>query len=129
MAAMSSMIIGAAAMQIDRARELAGQRLIRRAQSCVECRERTKDVPVALVAATLGKGTVLDVIDGHASEASLVSGVAEMFAQRLRAWEIADGWPEHLGGMVEQHALRTLYEEDVPPMPPGFMAACIRAVG
>lgn len=125
---MSAMIVGAAAMQIDRARELAGQRLIRRAQSCGPCREQTRDVPAALVAATLGKETVLEVIDGHATEASLVDGVAETFARRLRAWRIDGGWPEQLGSMVEQHALRTLYETEAPPLPPGFVSACTKAV-
>ena len=126
---MTSMIVGAAAMQIDRARELAGQRLIRRAQGCSDCHEKTRDVPAALVAFSLGKEMVLEVIDGHATEASLVDGVAETFARRLRAWKIEGGWPEQLGQMVEQHALRTLYEENVPPLPSGFFAACKRAAG
>jgi hypothetical protein len=124
---MSAMILGAALMQIDRARELAGQRLIRRAQSCDECREKTRNVPATLVAATLGAEQVRDVIDGHTTEASLVDGVGKAFAERLRAWDVNGGWPEQLGHMVEQHALRTLYETDVPPLPPGFLAACQRA--
>lgn len=126
---MTSMIVGAAAMHIDRARELAGQRLIRRAQSCDDCREKTRDVPPALVASALGKDTVLEVIDGHTTEASLVDGIAETFAQRLREWKIDGGWPEQLGQMVEQHALRTLYEKKAPPLPSGFFAACQRATG
>lgn len=126
---MSAMIVGAAMMQIDRARELAGQRLIRRAQSCEPCRELTRNVPAALVASTLGSEMVRDVIEGHATEASLVDGIGETFAARLRAWDVNGGWPEQLGNMVEQHALRTLYQADVPPLPPGFHAACQRACG
>lgn len=126
---MASMIIGAAMMQIDRARELAGQRLIRRSQGCAECREKTRDVTAGLVASVLGPDTVRDVIDGHTSEASLVDGIGNAFAARLRAWNVNGGWPDQLGHMVEQHALRTLYEQEVPPLPPGFLAACKRACG
>lgn len=125
---MASMIVGAAMMQIDRGRELAGQRLIRRAQSCDECRDKVKDVPTALVAASLGADTVRGVIEGYATEASLVSGIGDAFATRLRAWDVNGGWPEQIGSMVEQHALRSLYQEKVPPLPPGFLAACVRAV-
>jgi hypothetical protein len=127
--AMSAMIVGAAMMQIDRARELAGQRLIRRAQTCVDCRDKVKNVPAALVAAALGRDTVREVIDGHGTEASLVNGIGDAFAARVRAWQIDGGWPEQLGNMVEQHALRTLYEPEVPPFPPGFLSACQRACG
>ena len=47
-----------------------------------------------------------------------------MFAARVEAWGVNGGWPEQLGQMVEQWALRTLYEEKVPPLPAGFVAAC-----
>ena len=126
---MAAMIVGAAMMQIDRARELAGQRLIRRSQSCSECQETVKGVPAALVASSLGADTVRSVIDGHTTEASLVGGIGDAFAVRLRAWNINGGWPEQLGHMVEQHALRSLYQPEVPPLPPGFVAACQRAIG
>jgi len=125
---MAMMIVGAAMMQIDRARELAGQRLVRRSQSCVECRDKIKDVPVALVAASLGQDAVRSVIDGYTNEAALVGGIGDAFATRLRAWSVNGGWPEQLGHMVEQHALRSLYQSEGPPLPPGFHAACQRAV-
>jgi hypothetical protein len=127
---LSAMIAGAAVMQVDRARELAGNRLIRPAnQSCEECREKIKDVKPALVAAALGADQVRSLIDGHQTEASLVAGVGTAFADRLIAWGVDGGWPIQLGQMVEQHALRTLYELEVPPLPPGFLAACQKATG
>ncbi len=123
-----AMIQGAAMMQVDRARELAGTRLRNRAQSCDECKQKIDGVPAALVAAALGPEQVAVVIDGHATEAHLVDGIGGKFAERLESWQINGGWPEQLGQMVEQHALRTLYEREVPPLPPGFVAMCRHAV-
>ena len=45
------------------------------------------------------------------------------FADLIRELGIDSGWPEQLGRMVEQHALRTLYEREVPRLPSGFWAA------
>lgn len=126
---LAAMIVGAAEMQIVRARELAGNRLWRRAQSCDECRETAKNVAPALIAAALGPDTVRSVIEGHATEASLVDGVGIAFADLVRELGIDKGWPEQLGKMVEQHALRTLYEHDVPRVPTGFWSAAQRASG
>ncbi len=126
---LAAMILGAAEMQIDRARELAGRRLINRAQACDECKDKIKNVEPALIAAALGAEQVRAVIDGYTTEASLVDGIGAAFARRLEAWEINGGWPEQLGQMVEQHARRTLYEREPPPFPPGFLAACQRATG
>jgi hypothetical protein len=126
---MAAMIAGAAMMSVDRARELAGNRLARRAQSCDECKETVDAVPRALLASALGAEQVRSVIEGHATEADLVDGVGKAFAQRLEAWGINGGYPETLGRMVEAHALRTLYAREVPPMPPGFTAACNKAIG
>ncbi len=125
---LSDLIVGAATMQVDRARELAGHRLWRRAQACEDCKDDAKDVPRELIAFTLGRERVASVIAGHASEQSLVEGIGETFAARLRAWDVNNGWDEQLGQMVEQHALRTLYLEVAPPLPAGFVAACRRAV-
>jgi hypothetical protein len=121
---LAAMIQGAAMMQIDRARELAGRRLANRAQSCGDCQDTIKAVPLPLIAAALGAEQVRSVIAGHATEADLFEGIAEAFAERVRRWNVNGGWPEQLGQMVEQHAQRTLYEREVPAMPPGFVAAC-----
>ncbi len=125
---MAAMIMGAAMMQVDRARELAGNRLWTRAQSCIECKEIANSVPRSLLASALGAEQVQAVIEGHATEASLVAGIGEAFARRLLAWNVNGGWEVQLGQMVEQHARRTLYEREVPPLPPGFQAACDKAV-
>ena len=97
---MSAMIIGAAMMQVDRAREIAGNRLARFAQSCDDCKETVDAVPRALLAAALGPEQVRSVIEGHTTEADLVDGAGVAFAKRLEAWNVNGGWPEQLGQMV-----------------------------
>lgn len=124
---LSQMIVGAAMMQIDWSRERAGNRLKPRAQSCAECMTLIEGVASPMVASVLGRQQVLEVLDGHGSELALVAGTADRFAARLREWGVDGGWPEQLGQMVEQHALRTLYETVVPPLPPGFRSACAKA--
>jgi hypothetical protein len=121
-------IIGAAELQVERARERAGASLRRRSQSCSECMERINMVPQALVAAALGRDTVLDVIDGHASEQDLIGGISAGFANKLREWGVDGEWPKRLGILVEEHAVRTLYEATAPPLPPAFAAAVAKAL-
>jgi hypothetical protein len=124
----AAMIHGAALMQLVRARELAGNRLKNRAQSCEECRETIKGLKPQEYMVALGPEKVREVINGYASEADLVVGVGSGFAQLLESWGVNGGWPEQLGAMLESHAQRTLYEREVPPLPSGFLSACQRAV-
>jgi hypothetical protein len=127
---LAAMIAGAAVMQVDRARELAGNKLVRLSKnSCEECREKIKGVPTALVASALGPDQVRSLIEGHGTETALITGIGTAFADRLVAWGVDGGWPLQLGQMVEQHAVRTLYESEVPALPAGFMAACEKAIG
>lgn len=124
---MAAILLGAAEMQVVRAREFAGKGLWRRAQSCDECRDDTRDVKPALIAATLGPERVRSIIEGHTTEANLIEGTGDAFAELVRELGVNGGWPEQLGKMVEQHTLRTLYEPEVPRMPSGFFHACQRA--
>lgn len=126
---LAAMIAGAAVMQVDRARELAGNKLVRYVQSCGECQDTIKEVKTALVAAALGPDQVRAVLPAGKTETILITGVGTAFADRLVAWGVDGGWPVQLGQMVEQHALRTLYEVEVPALPAGFMAACEKAIG
>lgn len=120
-------ILGAAELAVERARELAGNRIARRSQSCPECMERIHGVPRALVASVLGADQVRSVLDGHGAEDELVAGAGKVLADRLVAWGINGGWPDKLGEMVEQHALKTLYDPETPGLPAGFEAACAKA--
>lgn len=124
----AAMIQGAALMQIVRARELAGNRIKNRAQSCEECRELLHGVKPQDYMVTLGAERVRDILTGHGSEADLVAGVGNVFAQLLESWGVNGGWPEQLGSMLESHAQRTMYEPAQPPLPSGFLSACQRAV-
>jgi hypothetical protein len=121
-------IVGLAEMQVERARELAGSRLVRRSQKCAPCRDKISEVQATLIASTLGQEMVREVIDGHSSEAELVGGVGAALANKLRTWGIRGEWPDQLGALVEQHALRTLYEEQPPPLPSAFAAAVAKAL-
>ncbi len=127
-AQLTALILGAAELQIDHARERAGNQLVRRSQRYETCQQKIKDVPRAQVAATMGEEMVRTVLEGHGSELDLVAGSFVPLVARLRKWGLDGTWPEQLAKMVEQHALRTLYETEVPPMPPGFTASCERAV-
>lgn len=127
-AILAARIHGAAELHVERVREIAGARLTRRSQSCAECRERIKSVRASLVAATLGRETVREIIAGYGNETSLVEGAGASLATTLRSWGIADEWPDDLARLVEQHALRTIYDAAAPPLPPGFQAAVSRAV-
>ncbi len=127
-AQLTALILGAAELQIDHARERAGNQLVRRSQRYETCQQKIKDVPRSQVAATMGEEMVRTVLEGHGSEHDLVAGSFVPLIARLRKWGLDGTWPEQLAKMVEHHALRTLYETEVPPMPPGFTASCERAV-
>ncbi len=126
--AIASMILGAAEIQVKAARKTAGARLVQRSKNCSECQDQTRDVPHALVANALGPDRVREIINGHGPEASLVAGAGMMLAAQARDWGVSETAAVDLGAMVEAHALRTLYERDVPPLPAGFATAVARAV-
>lgn len=115
-------------LHLERARETVGNRLVRRSQGCEECKEAIRDVPAALVASALGREQVREIINGHATEADLVKDTAERVAATVVRW----GIPEHaaavLGDLVEQHAVRTLYEPDPPVLPEKLVRAVEEAL-
>jgi hypothetical protein len=120
-------IMGAAELYVERARTLAGSRLISRSKGCADCRTAIENVRPALVASALGSETVRDVINGHTSEAALVSGAGDELAAALARW-VGGDWPREIGKLMENHALRTLYEPEPPALPTGFAAVVAKAV-
>ncbi len=120
-------IMGAAELYVERARTLAGSRLISRSKGCADCRTTIANVRPALVASALGSDTVRDVINGHTSEAALVSGAGDELAAALARW-VGGDWPREIGKLMENHALRTLYEPEPPALPTGFAAVVAKAV-
>lgn len=121
-------IVGAAEAHIHRARSLAGARLKNRSQACAECKERVRGLVASAIPAALGAEQVRTILEGHGSEADLVKGAGAELAEALGRWGIAPEWRVELGDRVEQHALRTLYELEPPPLPAGFAAVVAKAV-
>lgn len=121
-------IVGAAEAHIHRARSLAGARLKNRSQACAECKERVRGLVASAIPAALGAEQVRSILEGHGSEADLVKGAGAELAEALGRWGIAPEWRAELGERVEQHALRTLYELEPPPLPAGFAAVVAKAV-
>jgi hypothetical protein len=121
--------IGAAIeVHLEQARSTAGNRLVARSQGCEECKDTIKGVPVSLVASALGPEQVRDIIDGHTTEAHLVSGTGERVAATVTRWGIPSPAATELGSLVEQHALRTLYEPDAPALPDDLALAVKKAL-
>lgn len=120
-------ILGAAEMQVERARSLAGARLTSKSKSCEDCRHRIEHVPLSLVASALGADHVRELVNGS-SEASLVAGAGDELATTLRRWGVAGLAAIQMGNLIEGHALRTLYEDDPPPLPSGFQAVVAKAL-
>jgi hypothetical protein len=110
-------ISAAIEMHLERARELAGNRLVNRSQGCEECKQTIKGVPATLVASALGAEQVKEIINGHTTEESLVAGTGERFAATVTRWGVPSQAAAELGSLVEQHALRTLYDPDAPTLP------------
>lgn len=125
--AVAAMVLGAAELAVERTRELAGNRLKGRAQHCDECRKRMEGSPPALIAANLGALVVGDLISGQIRESSLVAGGARPFRDTVQKWGVEQEWAEELEQQIESHALRTLYEQQPPPMPAGFHTLVARA--
>ena len=121
-------VLGAAEAHVFRARALAGARLKRRSQGCESCRETVKAVTASGVASALGAETVRGIIDGHSSEAALVAGSGDELAETLTRFGLTGDWPVQIGRLVEQHALRTLYEHAPPPLPAGVATVVLKAV-
>ncbi len=125
----AAMIVGAAEFASRQARKAAGARLVQRSKNCGECQDAIRDVPLALVASTLGKVQVRQIIDGHTTEAALVSGAGDLLAEQVRAFGVNGTLPERLGAMVESHTLRTLYQDSATPLPTGFTDQVVKALG
>lgn len=121
-------IVGAAESHLERARELAGNRLRNRSKGCHPCQDAIQDQPAAMVASLLGVDQAHAVLAGGATERDLVAGTAEAFARAASRFGVPDEWALELGGLVETHAARTLYEPEAPPLPASFAALTVRAL-
>ncbi len=126
---LAAKIIGAAEMISRQYRKTAGAKIVQRSKNCGECQDAIRDVPLSLVASTLGTVQVREIINGHTTEAALVHGAGDLFAEQVRAFGVNGDAPERLGAMVESHTLRTLYQPSATPLPVGFTDQVVKALG
>ena len=121
-------VLGALNLTVIRGRELAGNRIRTKTQGCKSCKESIEGIGPASVAATLGRDIVRAELNGNGDEGALVAGAADGFASTVSRWGIPADIALELGRLAEQHALRTLYEIDPPPLPAGVQAVVLKAV-
>lgn len=108
----SARILTAAELMVERARELAGSRLLTRIPKDSEMRTRLRDVPKRHVASVLGK-------DGtYGAEAdALVAGAGEAFTAKLQEWGVHPRVAYDLVRTAEEHAAVTLFDAEPGPLP------------
>jgi hypothetical protein len=119
--ARTASIMGAAAMALRNCRAKAGVRLRSGlADSCPECRERTRDLPHSMVASALGAEQLEEM--GKRDPIALVKGGAEEFVGILEEWGIDVLQAAALCQRIEAYAAKTLFETSQPELPPGFIS-------
>lgn len=121
-------VLGALDLTVHRGRELAGSRLRTKTQGCDDCRGTIEGVATASIASTLGRELVREQMNGRGDEHALVAGAADGFAVTVAKWGVPADIALELGRLAEQHALRTLYESEPPPLPAGVQAVVLKAI-
>lgn len=115
-------IIGMAEAAVLRCRELAGSKLrtqMQAASAAPNLRARIKSTHNADVACKLGDD-VRDACDPD----TLVAGAGMVFLSGLRKLGLDPGLAESLVRRVEEHAARTLFDEDPGDLPDEVIAIC-----
>ena len=110
----SAEILGAAALALNRCRELAGVRIRRNDDSIAP------GIPLPLIASVLGPEKVVDPL-------KLVKGGAAGYRSLLEEWGFETAQAESLAQTLEVYAARTLYETRQPELPAGFIAQVEKA--
>jgi hypothetical protein len=110
----SAEILGAAALALNRCRELAGVRIRRNDESIAP------GIPLPLIASVLGPEKVTDPL-------KLVKGGAAGYRSLLEEWGFETAQAESLAQTLEVYAARTLYESRQPELPAGFIAQVEKA--
>lgn len=124
--ARTASIVGAAHLALRQCRAKAGARLrakvLRPPQHgpgpCPECIEAIVDIPNAHVAAALGT----DLLESLAQNdpLALVKGGTDDFKGCLEEWGISGDNANVLCERIESYAAKSLFQKDVPDLPPGF---------
>jgi hypothetical protein len=113
-------LAGAADLAVLRAREAAGNRIKSRAKRDPETAALVEGVAARDIAATLGRDRVRAL---GISERELVESALPLLEETLRLWGVLDAEAVRLiAEKIEQHAVRTLYDERPSPLPPQFQS-------
>jgi hypothetical protein len=105
---MTPVIRGAAAMALERCRELAGSRLGAKRMSCDGCFDGTENVPKSELAAVVGKDVVRTL--GITSELALVKGATDPFIKAVMVYGVPEELARKLAKQIEADAAATLYD-------------------
>jgi hypothetical protein len=103
-------------LSVTRCRELAGSRIVSRAQHVDEARALIRDVPKHMVASALGESRTRSLVPGKTTRA-LVAGGTETLASTLIDWGVEVDVVSRTCQAIERHAARTLYTAQ-PGIPP-----------
>lgn len=110
-------IVGAAELAVERTREIAGSRLINRAQGCDDCKEKIVSVPSSMVASALGQEESARLAPG----VILTEGGTASFAATLGRMGVDSPVVTKLSQLVETHARESLFEAEPRALPDKFI--------
>lgn len=113
-AASGERLSGAIAASVERCRELAGSRLVSKAQGNEDALELIRDVPKPLVCATLGEVRARTLCPGMSARA-LVAGGTSALSSTLLSWDVDHAVAARACQVVEQHAAATLWKQKPGP--------------
>jgi hypothetical protein len=111
---------GVARATVRRARELAGNRLLTRVRKDAELRALVANCPNAAVAPKLGPERCASANLGTPQE--LVASAGEGFGDIAAEFGLDPAVGKRVGRLLEEHAAKTLFEENPAPVPPRLRA-------
>jgi hypothetical protein len=111
-------LLGAAELALERARELAGSRLLSKKMTCDGCFKGAEDVPPPQLAHHLGR-EVVEML-GFTSDFALVSGGCRTLVATAARWGLPEERAKILAALIERFAAETLFEKD-PRLPPDLL--------
>lgn len=119
-------ILGASELALVRCREIAGARIRSKMQSHPDFQMKADGHPNALVASLIGQEGLVQM--GIPEPLKLVQGGTESFCSLLIERGFSEGQAQGLSEMLLVFAAKTLFENNVPPLPSGFISQVARAI-
>lgn len=116
---LESRLLGAAELSVVRAREIAGARLLSQLRGAgIDVDKAIRDAPRSQVCHLSGPSV------GNAL--TFVEDTSAVFVEQAIRWGLEPKAAGLLGSLIELHASRSLFEEEAPPLPSGFLASIRR---